>query len=93
MAQHLHIYMNNPTAGNYDGTEISSNNDTLPLTVTLDSTVEEWKVSKCAVRCDSGYEVEGDTTIYAEGTNADKWLFAPDDNYANSDAAVTNAAF
>ena len=93
MAQHLHIYMNNPTAGGTDGTEISSNNNTLPLTIILDSSIAETKVAKCAVRCDTGYEIEGDTTIYFEGTNASKWTAAPDDNYSDSDAAVTNAAF
>ena len=93
MAQHLRTYMNNPTAGSTDGTEISSGDNTLPLTMILDASSAEYKIAKCAVRCDSGYEIEGDTAIYFEGTNASRWTAAPDDNYADSDAAVLNATF
>lgn len=93
MAQHLRVYMNNPTAGTIDGTEISSGDNSLPLTLILDANNSETKVVKCAVRCDSGYEIEGDTAVYFEGTNAAKWKVAPDDNYFDSDAAVADAAF
>ena len=87
-AKHLRIYMNNPTAGGVDGTEISSGDDTLPLSITLDASKAESKAAKCAVRCDSGYLIDGDTDIYAEGTNAAKWQFAPDNNYADADIAL-----
>ena len=93
MARHLHTYMNNPTAGSTDGTEISSGDNSLPLTIILDSNNSETKVVKCAVRCDFGYEIEGDTAIYFEGTNSSRWTAAPDDDYSDSDAAVADAAF
>ena len=91
MARHLHLYMNNPTAGDTDGTEISSGDDTLPLSVTLDANKAETKAVKCAVRCDTGYEVEGDTTIYFEGTNAEKWQVGTDEDYADAATALNMA--
>ena len=93
MAQHLRLYMNNPTAGSTDGTEISSDTNVLPLEIVLDATVAEEKAVKCAVRCDTGFEVEGDVTIYLEGTNAAKWTLSPDDDYEDSDTAVLNGLF
>ena len=91
MAKHLHLYMNNPTAGDTDGTEISSGDDTLPLNVTLDANKAETKAVKCAVRCDTGYEVEGDTSIYFEGTNAEKWQVGTDEGYADATTALNMA--
>lgn len=89
MARHLHLYMNNPTAGEIDGTEISSGDDTLPLSVTLDASQSEAKALKVAVRCDSGFLIDGDTSIYFEGTNASKWKVAADDDYADAATALT----
>lgn len=93
MAQHLHLYMNNPTAGSTDGTEISSDTNVLPLTIILDASQAETKAVRCAVRCDSGYSVEGDTTIYLEGANAAKWSLSPDDDYEDSDTALLDNLF
>ena len=93
MARHLKLYMNNPTADGVDGTEISNGDDTLPLSVTLDATTAETKAVKAAVRCDSGYAVDGDTSIYFEGTNAEKWQVAEDNNYADAETALTYAVW
>lgn len=93
MAKHLHLYMNNPTAGGVDGTEISSDSETLPLSVTLDASKGEAKAVKCAVRCDTGYQIEGDTEIYFEGTNAAKWQVAPDNSYTDADTALNMATW
>jgi len=93
MAKHLHWYMNNPTAGGIDGTEISSGDETLPLTAILDASKAEEKAIKVAVRCDSGYLVDGDTEIYFEGTNAAKWQVAADNNYADAEDALDMAAW
>ena len=41
-----------------------------------------------ALRCDTGYKTEGDTTISFSGTTADKWLIATDANYADAKAAA-----
>lgn len=91
MARHLHLYMNNPTADGVDGTEISSGDETLPLSATLDASQSEAKAMKVAVRCDSGYEIDGDTDIYFEGTNASKWRVAEDDSYSDAATALTYA--
>lgn len=87
---HIHLYMNNPAAGSTDGTEISSNDNTLPLALILDASQSETKCAKVAVRCDEGFAVEGETAIYFEGTNAAKWQVAEDDDFTES-TALTNA--
>ena len=91
MARHLRLYMNNPTAGGVDGTEISSGDETLPLSITLDASRAETKAVKVAVRCDSGFLIDGDTAIYFEGTNAAKWQVATDDNYTDAESAINLA--
>ena len=84
---HFKIYMNNPTAGSTDGTAISSGDNSLPLSATLDATQSETAIFKCAVRCESGYEVSSDMTITTSGTSCDKWKLALDDDYANATIA------
>ena len=81
---HIHLYMNNPTANSTDGTEISSNDNTLPLTIILDASQAETKCAKVAVRCDTGFAVEGNTDIYFEGTNAAKWQVAEDSDFTSA---------
>ena len=89
MANYYHIYVNNPTVGQTDGTVVSENGlMTSPISVTLDATKNEKKVIKCAIRCEEGYESTGnvvikpyyyDGTNYAEvGGNIDKWQVAAD---------------
>ena len=90
---HIHIYMNNPTEGGVDGTEISAGDETLPLTFTLDASRAESGAAKCAVRCESGYSIEGGTTIYALGANSDTWSFAADNNYSSASDALTFATW
>lgn len=89
----IHLYMNNPTAGNVDGTEISSGDETLPLTLTLDASKAESRAAKCAIRCDSGYSISGNATVYATGTSSDTWTFAADNNYATESDALTYATW
>ena len=85
--------MNNPTAGTTDGTEISNNTNVLPLTLTLDASQEQTGVAKCAIRCDSGYSISGGASIYGSGDNSAKWQFALDNDYADSDTALTFATW
>ena len=89
----MHFYMNNPTAGDTDGTEISNNTNVLPLTLTLDASQEETGVAKCAIRCDSGYSISGGASIYGSGDNSAKWQFALDNNYADTDTALNFATW
>ena len=90
---HMHFFMNNPTAGSTDGTEISNDTNVLPLTLILDASQEESKAAKCAVRCDSGYSISGGASIYASGNNSAKWQFALDNSYADGDTALTFAVW
>lgn len=88
MARHIHLYMNNPTAGTVDGTEISSSDETLPLAVNLDAESSETQIMKCAVRCDENFSLKGGATIYFEGTSATKWKVATDDGYDSDTVQV-----
>jgi hypothetical protein len=89
MANKLHIYMNNPTSRMKDGTEASTDTETSPIAVLLDAAKEEEKAVKCAVRCDSGYKVEGAVTIKFVGANAAKWKAAQDNNYTADTVLVS----
>ena len=93
MANQLHIYINNPTAGGTDGTEASTGAGTTPIAVTLDAAKNEEQAVKCAVRCDSGFKIDGDVSIAISGDSADKWKVANDDSYADSESALLSAAW
>ena len=90
---HIHLFMNNPTEGAKDGTQISAGDETLPLTFTLNSTIAESDAKKCAVRCDTGFSVSGGATVYAEGTTSDTWTFATDNNYSSASDAIIFATW
>lgn len=87
--EYFHLYMNNPTAGGTDGTQVSEDHAfTAPVSAVLNATNNESKIIKLAARCASGYETLGTTIIakkYYNGTteagtggNIDKWKFAAD---------------
>ena len=78
MAELLHIYTNNPTKGGKDGTEVSSGTELAPISVLLDAGKGEQKAVKCAVRCESGFHIDGALTIKFVGDHADKWKVAMD---------------
>ena len=63
MANRLHIYTNNPTAGGVDGTEVSSGTGLSPITVSLDASKEETQAVKCALRCDTGFKIDGEVAV------------------------------
>ena len=81
MAELLHIYMNNPTQGGKDGTEVSAGTELAPISVLLDAGKSEEKAVKCAVRCESGFHIDGVLTIKFVGDHADKWKAATDNKY------------
>ena len=98
MANYLKVYTGSVTSGAKDGTEISSEHTmTKPLTTTLDSSKAEAKCIKCAIRCDTGFETSGTTTLgfmywngsayVATGGAIDKFQIAQDDGYTNDNVA------
>jgi hypothetical protein len=104
MGSYHHFYMNNPTAGGTDGTQISEDRAfTAPLSVILDATKNESKAVKLALRCVDGYETVGDSVIapyYWDGSayqptggNISKWQLAHDLSTAGSNTytLTTNA--
>ncbi len=91
MANQLHIYTNNPTAGKTDGTEASSGTGLTPISVTLDASKAESAAVKCAVRCDEGYKIDGDVIVSLTGTNMTKWKLTTDNDFTDSQSALENA--
>ena len=81
MAELLHIYMNNPTKGSTDGTEVSSGTELAPISVLLDAGKSEEKAVKCAVCCESGFCIDGELAIKFVGDHADKWKVASNNGY------------
>ena len=90
MAELLHIYMNNPTAGSTDGTEVSSGTELAPISVLLDAGKGEQKAVKCAVRCESGFHIDGTLTVKFVGDHADRWKVASNNGYT-VDTALESA--
>lgn len=82
----LNIFTNNPTAGGTDGTMVSENDFTSPISVTLDASKDEEKVIKLAIRTESGYVTQSDTTISDSGDTNDrlKLSFSSDTGWADS---------
>lgn len=89
MNDYIHLYMNNPTAGATDGTQVSEDHAfTAPISAVLNASNNESKVIKMAIRCASGYGTVGNvelkklywngTTTAETGGNIDKWKFARD---------------
>ena len=90
MAELLHIYMNNPTVGGKDGTEVSSGTELAPISVLLDAGKGEQKAVKCAVRCESGFHIDGELTIKFVGDHASRWKVASNNGYT-VDTALESA--
>ena len=90
MAELLHIYMNNPTEGGKDGTEVSSGTELAPISVLLDAGKAEEKAVKCAVRCESGFHIDGELTIKFVGDHAGRWKVASNNGYT-VDTALESA--
>ena len=90
MAERLHIYMNNPTEGGKDGTEVSSGTELAPISVLLDAGKGEEKAVKCAVRCESGFHIDGELTIKFVGDHAGRWKVASNNGYT-VDTALESA--
>lgn len=84
---YINLYNNNPTVGLTDGDAVSLNGaGTNPISVSLDASLQEEKAVKVAIRCDSGYQTQGSTTISFTGTSAGYWTICDTENgtYASS---------
>lgn len=94
----INLYMNNPTAGQKNGTLISQDMaQTSPLSITLKA--GEVKAVKVAVRCDSGYQADEAAISFnyyngsgyeVSGGNMNKWKIAVDDGYTSEADALDN---
>ena len=89
---YINLYMNNPTAGETDGTAISTDGTQLnPLSVTLNATNSETKIIKLGIRTESGYTTDGDVVITDNNDTNDRWKFSLTENGAYSDSVTISA--
>lgn len=80
MANHYHIYKNNPTEGGTDGVLVSEGTGLTPVEIgPLNATNnEESSAIPLAIRCDTGYKTIGNVTITPVGTTKEKWALSTD---------------
>ena len=77
---YLHLYKSSPTVGGTDGSQVSEGTELNPVTTpVLNATNNEESASiKLALRCDAGYNTQGNTTVTPIGTNVIKWALSTD---------------
>ena len=74
--QYINVYMNNPTAGETDGTVVSTDGAfTAPFSFTLDAAQNESQALPAALRTESGYQTTGTTTISDNNDTNDRLKF------------------
>lgn len=108
MANLLHIFMNNPTVGGVDGTQVSEEHTlTSPISATLTVTAEAGAETaiKCALRCDTGYQTTGNVvlSLYSYDSSTGKYTagggttgnikLAADNKYTDAEAALAGATW
>lgn len=103
MSDLIKLYNGTVTPATTDGNEVTEGSLSNPVQFTLNAAKNEENCQKLAIRCKSGYRTYGDTTITAyhynkettayeaTGGDVEKWMFAPDNGYANADEAKSKA--
>ena len=77
---YLHLYKSSPTVGAADGTLVSEGTELNPVTTpALNATNNDESAGiKLALRCDAGYNTQGNTVVTPIGTSATKWALSTD---------------
>lgn len=90
MNPYISIYKNNPTAGGTDGTAVSQDGSMVaPVTVTLDASQSESQVVKLAVRTETGYETDGNTTLSIDYDSEGHWKLDTSASGSFSSTSIT----
>jgi len=76
----LNLYKGNPTSGGTDGTQISLGEETQPLTFSLAASDAETGKEAIALRCETGFQTTGLTTVSFTGTTAARWSVSDAEN-------------
>lgn len=101
---YIKIYNGTVTKGETDGEEVSCGTQSNPVSFTLNSAKAESGCAKLAIRCKSGFQTYGTTTItakhydasskaYNDEGDAKKWFFAADADYADAATALEKATW
>ncbi|MBO6177828.1 MAG: hypothetical protein J6O04_01470 [Selenomonadaceae bacterium] len=104
MSEYLKLYGGTVTSGGTDGTAISEDMaQTNPVSASLNAKNAETKAIKLALRCTSGFQTYGNTTVKAyyyngkayvdTGGNIGKFSFAADNGYSDGADAIANATW
>lgn len=105
MSTYANIYTGGVNSGYQDGVAVSETHSltapiTADFTVTKNRTTET-QVIKCAIRCITGYQTYGNTTLtlcqYSNGTytpvTSSNWQICLDNNYIDSKTALNNGSW
>ena len=91
--EYINIYMGDVHNGEQDGILVSQNDEqTSPLNIALDATINESKIVKVAIRTENGFKATH-VAIGFFGERSDKWLVAKDDDYIDEVEAEEKAVF
>lgn len=97
MSTYISLYGGTVTKNGVDGTKISENmSQHCPVRVSLNARLAESKAIKLALRCESGFQTNGDVVVSSKYYNGNgyvnsggmtgRWKFALDNNYNESQA-------
>jgi hypothetical protein len=88
---YYHVYQGSVTEGGTNGTQVSEDTESSPISVTLNATNNEESSSiTLAIRCETGYNTTGNTSITPTGTSASKWCLSNDGtNWGTYGSALT----
>lgn len=88
---YINIYKNNPTAGNTDGTAVSTNGDfTAPISFTLDASQGESQKQKLGIRTESGF-IATNVTIADQNDTDDRLKLCLTENGTYTDSISINS--
>lgn len=87
---HLNIYKNNPTAGNADGTAVSTGDNSSPITFTVDSSNNEVASDTLAIRCEPGFFTASTTSISIVSDTANHWALSLNGETWGTDITITS---
>lgn len=88
--EYINVYKNNPTAGETDGTAVSTDGSQLaPIQFVLDASQNESKTIKLAIRTESGYITTGITTISDQNDTDDRLKLCWTENGTFTDSIST----
>ena len=87
---YLNLYMDNPTAGDTDGTAVSTGDGDTPLQFILDASQNEVATKTVALRCETDYQTSTDTTVSIINDTNNRWSLSLDETEWSSSITISS---